>query len=300
MKLDFLKSFNVFKQYSAKTLLIHFLLIVVVGIVVVLLFFNSLLPAITHSGETLTVPNLEGMNYEQLEDFLGKRGLNYEATPDSAYSSVYEPLTVIKQYPESDALVKSGRKIYVTLVAKEPQKVKIPKEMVGRSLKNAELILKSYGLKRGSITYKPDLAQNVVLEVWSNGEKLEPLDEVAKGSVIDFIVGDGYGKRNFTLGNYVGRDIEDVKFAINGQGLSLGAVIIEVIDEDTYLEIDLLDLDSLKINESGMVIKQIPQAGSNVRLGDIVDLWIGALNRADSIDLLKQKSGEDIEEDELN
>lgn len=283
MKHNFL---NVFKEYSWKTLLIHLSVLVIVGLVVTTGFFFLYLPNITNHDQTLTVPNLEGMNYEQLDEFLGKRDLRFEVS-DSAYSSEYPPLTVLKQYPKAGALVKEDRKIYVTVKAKEPRKVKIPDDLVGRSLKNAELILTSYGLKRGKITYKPDLAANAVLEIWHDGEEIKAGDIVKKGSAIDLIVGDGYGNREFTIGNFVGKEIEDVKFAISGQGLNVGAVILQVVDDESLLpEPDTAD----SVEVRGIVVRQNPLAGTVVRLGNIVDLWVGFASKADSLEFVNQQN----------
>ncbi len=277
---------GVFKEYSWKTLGIHVGLMITLGLIVVLVFFFAYLPAATNHEQTLTVPNLEGMSYDDLDDFLSKRGLRFEVF-DSAYSSIYPPLTVLKQYPESGALVKEGRKIYVTVKAREPQKVKMP-PLIDGSLKNAELILKSYGLKRGKITYKPDLAANAVLEQWHEGEKIPSGATVSKGSTIDLVVGDGFGNRQFEVGQFVGRNIEDVEFALSGQGLNTGSVIIQIVDEDELLSIanDHGHTDFADILESGMVIRQNPPPGATVRLGDIVDIWIGVLNEEDSLKIL--------------
>ena len=108
------------------------------------------------------------MSLSDMNNFLGKRDFRYEVS-DSGYSSVYPPLTILKQYPKPGAYVKENRKIYLTVKAKEPQKVKMPNDLIDGSLKNAELVLRSYGLKRGEIKYKPDLAANAVLEQWYNG-----------------------------------------------------------------------------------------------------------------------------------
>lgn len=286
-----MKKFNflgVFKEYSWKTFGIHLGLMISLGLIVVLVFFFAYLPAATNHDQTLTVPNLEGMSYEELDDFLGKRGLRFEVF-DSAYSSVYPPLTILKQYPEPGKLVKEGRKIYVTVKAREPQKVKMP-NLIDGSLKNAELILKSYGLKRGMITYKPDLAANAILEQWHEGEKIASGATISKGSTIDLVVGDGFGNRQFEVGEFVGRNIDDVEFALSGQGLNTGSVIIQIVEEDLLLTIanEHGHTDFVDILESGMVIKQNPQPGAIVRLGDIVDIWVGVLNEEDSLKVVRR------------
>lgn len=288
MKIRFLEHFT---QNTIKSLLLNIVAIGILFTIIILLFFYVYLPAHTNKGETITVPNLEGIQYDELDDFLGKRHLRYEVS-DSAYSSVYPPLTVLKQYPKSGANVKENRVIYLTIKAKEPRKVEMPKLTDG-SLKNAELILKSYGLRRGEITYKPHPHQNRILEQRYNDEIIKPGDPVPKGAVIDFVVGDGLGNRRFEISNYLGRQFEDVKFAITGQGLNLGSVVIEVVGEDAYVPVSMVDMDadSLLIEESGTVVKQNPDPGTTVRLGDLVDVWVAALNEEDSTMLVDQLNG---------
>jgi len=289
---------ELFKQRDPKGLLLHITLIGIVFAVFVVLFFYVYLPAHTNKGETITVPNLEGIQYDELDEFLGKRNLRYEVA-DSAYSSVYAPLTVLKQYPKAGSNVKENRVIYITVKAKEPRKVKMPK-LIDGSLKNAELILKSYGLRRGEIEYKPHPHQNRILKQLHNGEEIETGELIAKGSVIDFVVGDGLGNREFEISNYLGRQLDDVEFAISGQGLNLGSVVVEVIEEDRYFQFDMVDMeqDSMQVENSGTIIRQYPPPGTTVRLGDLVDLWVAALSQEDSTRIVERKENEDLFDNE--
>ena len=77
------------KQKSLLDLIKHILIAVVATIVLVYGFFNIYLPLKTNHGETITVPNLEGMEIEELDEFLNKRSLRYEIEPDSGYSAKY-------------------------------------------------------------------------------------------------------------------------------------------------------------------------------------------------------------------
>ena len=51
--------------------------------------------------------------------------------------------------------------------------------------------LEAVGLKEGTITYKPYLGKDMVLEVRMNGKKLKAGDKVLKSSKIDLVLGDG-------------------------------------------------------------------------------------------------------------
>ena len=106
----------------------------------------------------MTVPDLEGVNIDQIDKFLTERSLNYEVIPDSGYTEEFEPRAVLTQYPFAGSKVKESRKIFITLNATNPPEVKMPR-LIDGSVKNAHLVLQSYGLELGEIQYVPDLAQ---------------------------------------------------------------------------------------------------------------------------------------------
>ena len=297
------KLFGTLKEQNWKTYLIHVGLIFLVSIGIVLIFFFMYLPSATKHGETITVPNLKGMALDEMDDFLKKRHLDYEVS-DSIYYDKYPALSIYKQYPLPGAYVKEKRKIYLTVIKRTPDQTTMP-DLIDGTLKNAELFLKSYGLKRGKITYKPDLASNAVLEQWYNGEKIEPNTKIEKGSVIDLVVGDGLGQRVFNVPRFIGLQVDEADFAIRGSGLNTGSVIIKVIDDEKLIElVDLakkLDIDTTSIIQSGYVFQQRPEIGKDIRLGQQVDLWVVSLDEEDSLNVLENwmnKSFDDQTEEE--
>src|SRR5690606_5035633 len=120
---------------------------------------------------------------------------------------------VMKQYPLAGAQVKENRKIFISLNAVNPPNVRMPK-LIDSSVKNAQLVLRSFGLELGEITYKPDLAANAVLEQLHKGKPIEEGAYIAKGSKIDLVVGDGKGNTEFTIPNLMGMDLETAQFTI--------------------------------------------------------------------------------------
>lgn len=280
---------EIFTEKSWKTLLIHLGLMTVVVIGLIMVFFYFYLPSTTRHGETITVPNLEGMSLMEMEEFLKKRHLNYEVS-DSNYTASYPPLTILKHYPQPGSYVKENRKIYLTVNSKQPKSIKMP-DLVDGSLKNAELVLASYGLRRGKITYKPFLASNVVLEQHYEGEKIEPKALVLKGSEIDLVVGDGLGQRVFSIPRFIGLPLDEADFSIKGSGLNTGSVIISIIDSAKRAElVELakdLEIDTAVITESGYVFQQSPEIGNDIRLGQQVDLWIVSHDEEDSLSVLE-------------
>ena len=240
---------------------IHLLLIAGISIALGVLFLKLYLPFYTNHGETVSVPDLEGMSYEEAEGMLRKTSLEFEILPDSGFSAEKDPLAILKQRPEADALVKKGRKIYLTLNARNAPILKMP-SLVNMPLKNVQEILANLGLQRGDIIYVPDIGINVVLEQRFNDSPISEGSPIPKGSKIDLVVGDGLGNQLLTTPNFVGLEEEEAEFLILGSGLRLGRKIYQ-------------KTDSLR---PGKVYLQNPLLGVELKTGDLIDLWISKNN----------------------
>lgn len=247
-------------------ILINLAIVLALAVALVLSFFYIYLPATTNHGETITVPDLKGMTYDQIGNFLSSRNLRYEVT-DSSFSGDFPPLAVLRQEPRAGSKVKENRKIYVWLNAENPPKVKMPR-LIDGSVKNAQMVLESYQLLLGEIQYVPDLAQNAVLEQWYNGKKIAEGTYVPKGSKIDLVVGDGLGNQVLPVPNVLGMEKDEAEILIVGSGLKVGTVIYQTTNETL----------------PGTIIKQTPPGGGNIRIGETVDIWVSGLKEGDEVD----------------
>lgn len=230
-----------------------------VGITVIalLFFFYIYLPTSTNHNETITVPELVGMSFNDIEEFVTQRDLRYEIVSDSGYSDKFEPFTILSQNPKSGTKVKMDRKIYITLNAKVPPQIKMP-NLINTNVENAEDILNSNGLQMGEITYEPNPANNAVLAQKINGSKVEPGSLVFKGSIVDLIIGDGEGVQRFPAPNFIGKSLDEVKFQINASNLKL----------------DVINFVRVESVPSNTVYKQLPPAGIMIRSGDLIEIWV--------------------------
>jgi beta-lactam-binding protein with PASTA domain len=261
--------FSKIRKYNNSTLggiLIHLILAGILMLGLALLFFYWYLPSITHKGESITIPNIEGLSLEKLEEALGNRSLRWEVD-DSAYSAQYPPLTVLKQFPHAGAKVKENRKIYISINRIKPPSVPLP-NLVDRSVTNAEAVLKSNELLRGKIELIAGPFLNVVQGMKFDGQPIKEGTRIPKGSTIDLIVMDG-GRKDVQAPSVIGYSLEDAKVPIFGYNLNLGT--IHLVGDTTGV--------------NPVVIKQKPEASETIRIGDIVDLWIG-------------KAGTEVPEDE--
>ncbi len=260
---------NLFKINSLKDLLIHVGIILAVGTLLIVGFFYMYLPATTNHGETVTVPDLEGISLNNIDEFLTKRNLHYEVLADSGYTSEYEPLTILKQYPLPGSKVKENRKVFLTLNAANPPQVKMP-NLVDGSVKNAQLLLQSYGLERGEIKYVPDLAQNAVLEQKYSGKTIKAGDFISKGSKIDLVVGDGLGNTTLEIPDLEGMELEDAEFLVVGSGLKLGSVMFRnqaLASRDPKNE-------TQQAEQRLVIVRQSPASGRKIQIGEEVDVWL--------------------------
>ena len=68
--------------------------------------------------------------------------------------------------------------------------VSVP-DLIEKTYRQAVPTLEAIGLLEGTITYKPYLGKDMVLELRLNGKKLKAGDKVLKSSKIDLVLGDG-------------------------------------------------------------------------------------------------------------
>ncbi len=254
------------KASSLKEYAVHLGIIIGISFVLILIFFYIYLPSTTNHGETITLPNMVGMSYEEIDEFLTSRDLRYRIRNDSSYDEKYPALTILNQHPKPGSQVKINRKVYLTLNARNPPLVSMP-HLIDRSLINAENTLRDIGLKFGEIDYVPDLAENAVLEQLYQGNPIPAGEFVPKGAKIDLVVGDGYGMVPFDMPELVGREFEEAKIYLLGLRLQLGSVLPKEADPEF----------------TGLIVEQNPEAGSEVRSGQLVDLWVGNLNEVDTL-----------------
>ena len=104
---------------------------------IVFIFF-SLLGKITKHDETQKVPSVIGKTYDEAKQILEAASLE-ASIQDSVYIDTARALQVMRQSPDADAIVKSDRKIYLTINRSVPPQIDMP-DLRGFSLKSAAVI----------------------------------------------------------------------------------------------------------------------------------------------------------------
>lgn len=233
-------------------------------VAVVLLFVLSL-NFITHHGEAKTVPNLMGKRLEEVQSLLEKQGFDM-VIQDSIFYDSLPPSVIIKQVPEPDAVVKVNRTVYVTINRAIAPDVDMP-NLVGYTLRNAQMVLENMGLHIGDTTYKPDFAKNSVLEQQYNGQTIAPGTKLKVGSKISLVLGSGIGNESLNVPNLYGMTLSEAKAQIQAMGLILGVALPDAGITD---------------QEAAYVYKQSPSPRDaegrpyRIRPGQMIDLWLSA------------------------
>jgi beta-lactam-binding protein with PASTA domain len=251
---------NLLNQHIKK-IVIHLSIVIGISLVLGFLFLKIYLPIYTNHGETVSIPDLSGYTFSEAIEVLEDSGLQYEVSVDSGFHLDKKTFEILKQIPPSNTQVKTGRKIYLTLNAKNAPLLKMP-NLVNTPLKNVQEILSNMGLERGEIIYVPDIGANVVLEQRYAGVKIPEGFEVPKGAKIDLMVGDGLGNQVLSVPDLVGMDQIDAEFLILGSGLRVG-------------EKKLMDTNTAS---PGEVVLQSPSAGTQVSTGEAINIWIAKGN----------------------
>lgn len=248
-------------QFLKSRIFLYNLLGAIGAIIILFWLGTSALNSYTRHGETITVPDLQGLTLEKAKQILSERDLEF-IVADSAFNDKKPKLAVLDQNPIANSKVKEGRTIYLTLNAVIPPQVKMP-DLTDNSLKQAQMVLENMGLRVGQLIYKPDLAQNVVLDWMCRGKHIAIGANIKKGSSIDLILGDGLGNTEVEVPELIGHSLREVKFILDASSLNLGAVIAD----------NTVRGDSL----NAIVYRQTPSptdTDNKLNLGEAVDVYI--------------------------
>lgn len=256
------------EQITRKPLWVNMVFAFLLVVTLVFLFFGSL-NWITGFGKTQKVPSVTGQNVQAAIKMLEASGLEV-VIQDSVFIDTLAKQAVVRQIPDAESIVKTGRTIYITINRSIPPQVEMP-NLTGFSLKSAEMFLLSLGLKMGNISYRPDIARNAVLEQLLGDRPIAPGTKIPTGTVINFVLGSGEGSGELEVPQLVGLTFEAAKLMLQGMNINIGAVVA---------------LNPITDSASSFIVKQSPAALSDsldmsgfrlpnkMKAGQLMDLFL--------------------------
>jgi eukaryotic-like serine/threonine-protein kinase len=251
----------VFSFITKRPLWVNMLFALALFLLVAFIFFSSL-NWITHHGKILKIPEVTGKNYTEAKKLLESAGFDV-ILQDSIYIDSIGPLTVVKQFPEGDDLVKINRAVYLTVNRAVPPLVEMP-DLVGKSMRIALMTLNQFGFKLGDTLFKPDFAKNSILSQSYKGASVKPGAKIPMGSVISFVIGSGLGEEDMAVPDLVGMTYGEAKILLEANGLGM----LPAPDKN------------VRDTAAAYIYRQNPERMTEdkkinrIRQGQIMDLWL--------------------------
>lgn len=208
-------------------------------------------------GDEVELPDMEGRLLDEImeEDNLELRFVIL----DSVYKAGTPGGIIIYQDPKGGSMIKTGRKVYVTLSSYKMDDCEVP-EITDLALKPAMSRLRNAGLEPGVLTYtESEFA--TVLEAYHNGNKVFTGQKLPHGSKIDLVVGTGDNTKLASIPFLLGETLEKASRTLLGASLNVGNVHYD---------------SNVKNKEKAVIYQQEPEYTglSDYSLGTSVELWL--------------------------
>lgn len=259
---DFIKSKLFFR---------HLALMVVVTLIFIWLILQSL-KLYTRHGQFILLADFTGKPLDELVQFADEKGLKVIIT-DSIYDENMPPRTIRVMDPQPNTGVKSGRKIYVTIISSAPDFVPMP-DIRELSLRQAVETLNLSGLRVDYLSYVEGPFQNSVIGQRIGTRSLRPGELVPRNSKIVIIVEKGEIPMPVAVPDVIGLYPNDAYNSLFRSGLNIGKISFpENIPRD-----------------SAQVIRQYPGIGARLPVGSNVNLVFGQVKSSKQLQILRQNN----------
>ncbi len=249
------------KIFIDKTIWKHIGIIITSLIILIIITFMFLRVYTLH-GQGSPTPDFIGLTEQQLQHLIKSKNLRYTII-DSVHIHNAPKGAVVEQDPKPGQKVKKNRRLFFTINAWSEEMVAVPR-VTDLSLRDAKVIIESFGLRIGELIYIPSEYTNLVLGQHYEGKPVEPSTSVPKRSKIDLIVGQGLSRETTAIPNLTGLTTDESKRISQSVYLNIGATIYD----DNVITRD----DSIR----AFVWKQNPPAEQGItrRLGASIDIWL--------------------------
>ncbi len=217
-----------------------------------------LIDVYTRHGESVTVPDLQGLYIEEAQSLLERNNLIAEII-DSVYVKDKPLGTIVEQVPAASSSVKKYRSIFLIMNQRLVKTIPLP-ELDDVSLRQADALLKSLGIKVGGVTYQPSEFKDLVIGVVHNGVTVPTGTRLKEGSSVFLVVGSGLGEDVSRIPSLVGLSLSDARYHAMSLSFILGATNYDIPpsgDEGMYI-----------------IYKQTPAAGQDLPEGTRINVWL--------------------------
>jgi beta-lactam-binding protein with PASTA domain len=197
---------------------LHLLIMLAVSAVILVLVF-IFIRIYARQGTEQEMPDMVGKNIAEAMAN-NELGLEY-VVMDSIFRQGAEGGTILTQDPKGGTMVKSGRKVYVSITSYNADDAILP-ELAGLSVRQAVSELYTLGLTVGKLTFVEDPYKNSVVDQSCKGKSLYAGQQLARGSVVDLVVGSGDGTGSNSVPFVIGKTADKARRDILAVSLNVG------------------------------------------------------------------------------
>ena len=201
-----------------KKTIVYLSIIFIMSTLIIILFDSLLMPLYVRMGSGKYMVNVIDKKIEYAEKILQNEGYR-SMISDTLYTAAYEPGTIVDQYPAPNTRVKKGRTIRLK-VAHAERMVLIP-DLIGRSLRSAELALDQMGLGIDTVyeEYNSDVPSGNVTWQYPQGGDL-----LSKGNGLHLTISLGVPPNFFQVPNLFGLSKKKAIADLERAGFKLGKI----------------------------------------------------------------------------
>ena len=204
-----------FKKYPWA---LHLLIMVGVSAVILVLVF-VFIRIYARQGAQSEIPDMVGMS---IEEAMANDAIGLEfVVQDSIFREGEAGGTILTQDPKGGTMVKSGRKVYLSITSYNADDAILP-ELAGLSVRQAVSELYGIGLSVGKLTFVEDPYKNSVVDQSCKGKSLYAGQQIARGSVVDLVVGSGDGTGSNSVPFVIGKTADRARRDILSVSLNVG------------------------------------------------------------------------------
>ena len=254
---------------------LHALIAIGVSLLIVVVVF-IILKHYGRVGQEYPTPYVVGQYVDELES--DNLQLQYVII-DSVYQQGKRGGYILRQDPDSGSMIKTGRKIYLTVTAFVPDNAIVP-DLRSLSVRHAISQLENVGLHGGKLVFVDD-PHHVVLEQKYKGRTVNEGRRLEKGAMVDLVVGRGSGSAQSIVPYLVGMSPTKARRSILSASLNIGAEHYDGITDMSH----------------AIVYKQSPEYSgrTDTEYGSRIELWYcdKSVVAMEELERMKQRQIED-------
>ncbi len=247
--------FQIMLKTLSREVVLFFACAVLTGTVLLILLDTVIMPYVVRKGRQVEIPDIVELTQTQARRKLARYGLRLELQEARWDASVPEG-RIVFQSPTAFSLVKAGRTVYA-VPSLGTRLYEVP-DLRGRSLRQARLWIEQSSLMVGEVSEE---ASGKVKEGLVMRQAPPPGRKVDEDTPVSLVMSNGPPREVVAMPNVVGRSLDDARSDLAGAELKVKSIRYEFSTK--YLP--------------NTVIRQVPQAGEEVKRGTGIRLVVSKL-----------------------